>query len=545
MQKKELITIYREGLKLFQNGHTKMALQKLQSLPPIAEIPFYCGIMQLDLGLLNEACKSLEYFIVHNNKATSHNIEISLLELIKLKANLGDLPSALKYIHRLLTNHHTPAVTYLHWIAIAPLIYKWQLSDIVFQGLCNTTFSQAEYHDLDLTLLHLHYLDLPANTIANIHKLWGDLNQTSNYFKNFNQHKSDNTNIHIGYLSPDFRQHSVGLFLKEIISNHSKDFDITLFSLKTYNDELSIWFQKHFKVIDISNLSPKDAALTIYNHQLNILIECAGHTQNNGLEICKLKPAPKIITAWGYPNTTGLKEIDFRLSDTLVDLPDAQNLYSEILIRMPKHIFLPFIPFKKPPNTINLKQQLNIPEDCYIIGSFNNIAKLNPKLIALWNQILQNNPKVHLIISSRNFKLEDTKQRLLKDLSVNINKNRITILPGEKDIMRHRQNIIACEFCLDTYPYNGTTTTCEILAMGVPVLTLQGDTHVKRTSSAFLHSFNLTDCITTTKQQYLSQADLFIKNGTSYLKDKINNHLKTINNKNWTTEFEILLKNLL
>ena len=568
MNKDRLLKKYQKGLGLYKEGKVSEGLAVLQQLPCVSEIPFFRGLMSMELGHFTNALKEFESFILKaeltrckpseqscsmkrmpsgyktSDGAQESHIKHALLQLGRLKSNLGDLEGGLTYLHQLLQLPDPPADAFLHWVSLAPLLHYWEGMDEVITKLPTLQFSPAMAGDLDTALLCLHYTAMKPKSIADFHTLWSK-------FANVTPLKSyllsSEKPYKVGYLSPDFRSHSVGYFLKELLQHHHSHFEITLYSLQKYEDPLALWFQNNTHVVDLSTHTVQEAAQRIHQDKLHLLVECAGHTAGNGLDICRFKPAQTIITAWGYPNTTGLREVDYRLSDSYVDTIESEKLYSEKLIRMPKLPFLPMPSFTKPalPNISALKKQWGIAEDAIIIGSFNALAKLNPRVLSVWNTLLQQNPKAHLIMSSTNLNLVNVQKRVLALLTQNIDPSRVTLLPRENDTALHRQRILACAFCLDPFPYNGTTTTCEILSMGIPVLTLEGPSHVQRTSATIMRSLKATDFITTTEEAYLHKAKDCILHGTQHAQEQLCQAIAQIDNSRWVRELEQLYTQIL
>jgi predicted O-linked N-acetylglucosamine transferase (SPINDLY family) len=237
---------------------------------------------------------------------------------------------------------------------------------------------------------------------------------------------------------------------------------------------------------------------------IDILVDLAGHTCDNRLLVFAHKPAPIQITWLGYPNTTGMPVMDYRFTDEIADPPGpADHYHSERLIRLPRG-FLCYGPPDNAPGVSDLPvRQTNR----LTFGSFNNLPKLNAEVIGLWSQILQGVPNACLLLKSKQFADEQTRQRFVDLFSVQgIAAERVILLPRVSSTGGHLAVYQQVDIGLDPFPYNGTTTTCEALWMGVPVITLRGSRHSGRVGASILTRVGLSDLITDSPEQYVRLA---------------------------------------
>jgi predicted O-linked N-acetylglucosamine transferase (SPINDLY family) len=207
----------------------------------------------------------------------------------------------------------------------------------------------------------------------------------------------------------------------------------------------------------------------------------------------------------GYPATTGLSAMDYRLVDFHTDPPGiSDRLHSEKLIRLPEN-FLCYLPDRESPEIHDTPPAL---EAGYItFGSFNAFSKLSSTTFSIWTAILKNMPNAQLILKSAAL-TDSTARKYAFDNFVagGIEKNRIKLfswLPSTRDHLMFYNNI---DIGLDTSPYNGTTTTCESLWMGVPVITLAGNTHASRVGVSLLSNVGLHELIATSPEEYVAKA---------------------------------------
>lgn len=355
--------------------------------------------------------------------------------------------------------------------------------------------------------------------------------------------------LRVGYISPDFFLHSVSFFFRPLLKGHDK----TLFETFCYADVLRPDamtnelqnYASHWR--NTLGWSDEAVAQRINEDRIDILIDLAGHTAGNRLLVFARKPAP-IQASWlGYPNTTGLTTIDYRISDNIADPQDTTDkFYTEKIVRLP-HSFLCYSPPQEAPPVAPLPAQNN---QHITFGSFNNITKITKEVVATWSAILQQVPNAILILKGIIFSEEESKDRFFKLFTDNgIGKERITLKPLTTSIEEHLATYNEIDIALDPFPYNGTTTTCEALWMGVPVITLGGEVHCARVSSSILHNCDLPELVTHSRDEYISKA-IGLANDTSTLirmRETMREKLTTshlCNAKQFCTDMEDLLQTM-
>ncbi|MDH5301685.1 MAG: tetratricopeptide repeat protein [Gammaproteobacteria bacterium] len=318
--------------------------------------------------------------------------------------------------------------------------------------------------------------------------------------------RDPNKRLRIGYLSGDFREHSVVYFflplfrgLKErrveqfCYSNLRKPDRIT----KMLEHEADGW-------CDTSDMDPEDLSRRIKDDEVDILIDLAGHSASNNLLACAYKPAPIQMTYLGYPDTTGMETIDYRISDGWADVVgDGDKFCSEHLLRV-EGGFLCYQAASECPEVSDLPALKN---GFVTFGSFNNPAKYSDKCIFLWSRVLKAAPGSMLVIKYRGVTDHGLKQRLLERFQrYGISSERITLYGHAGSYEEHMAMYSLVDVALDPIPYNGTTTTCEALWMGVPVVVLEGDRHVSRVGVSLLNSSGLSNWIGATEDEYIQKA---------------------------------------
>lgn len=311
--------------------------------------------------------------------------------------------------------------------------------------------------------------------------------------------------LRIGYVTPDLRAHSVAYFFEPLLAHHDRSrFEIVCYVESGRPDATAerLW-QLPDAVRITGGQSDESVAAMIRDDQIDILVDLAGHTDHNQLPVFARKPAPLQITYLGYPNTTGLRAMDYRITDAWADPPGmTEHLHTEKLVRLDKG-FLCFVPPAESPDI----SPLPATERGYVtFGSFNVLTKITPEILALWAQILTRVPNSRLLIKNRQLTDQTLQQRLLAQFKAHgIGSERID-MQGRTSKEDHMAAYGKVDIALDTYPYNGTTTTCDTLWMGIPVITRAGTSHVSRVGISLLTRVGLSHLIAAADQQYIDHA---------------------------------------
>ncbi len=307
--------------------------------------------------------------------------------------------------------------------------------------------------------------------------------------------------LRVGYVSPDFHKHSVGYFMAPVFSAHKRrQVEVYAYSDNIYRDEATRRMKAHVaQWHSVSGMSDKDLCCLIHGHGIDILVDLAGHTAHNRLPVFARKPAPVQVTYLGYPDTTGLSTIDYRITDAVADPPGSDAFCTETLIRLPNG----FLCYQPPPDAPPVTARSS---DTVVFGSFNNSAKLSLETIALWAEILRRIPGARLCIKSAVFGDDGARKRVLDLFQANgVLPDRITLWTRTDSTAGHLALYNEIDIALDTTPYNGTTTTCEALWMGTPVVTMNGNIHASRVGASLLHRVGLTDLVARDAGEYVEK----------------------------------------
>lgn len=308
--------------------------------------------------------------------------------------------------------------------------------------------------------------------------------------------------MRVGYVSPDLYAHAVAHFIEPILVAHDPSrVEVFCYADLVREDETTARLRGHaHHWRDIHGMADKQVADQIRSDQIDILVDLAGHTARNRLGVFSLKPAPLQISYLGYPNTTGLSTINYRLTDAWADPPgDSDIFHTEALVRLPSG-FLCYRPPVDSPDTASLPAIRN----GYItFGCFNNVAKLTQTAVKLWSEILVAVADSRLVLQSRQLADTAIQRRLYAAFASNgIGPERVSMLGTVRGTRAQLERYHEIDLCFDSFPYNGTTTTCESLWMGVPVITLAGDRHVSRVGVSLLSQLGLNDWIAGSREEY-------------------------------------------
>jgi len=311
--------------------------------------------------------------------------------------------------------------------------------------------------------------------------------------------------LRIGYVSPDFRNHSVNFFFEPVLNGHNKKcFEVYLYSSVIKPDYITERLKTaadHWR--SIVGMNDETVSKMIVKDRIDILVDLAGHTAGNRLLVFGYKPAPSQVSWLGYPNTTGMHTIDYRIVDEITDpVGTGDDLHSEELIGLPNSFFC-FQPTVDSPDVEDVSRKKT---GQITFGSVNNLAKLNKEVLDLWAQILYKIPNSRLLIFGKSFTEKNGRNRFLELFSGNgIEEDRIEMIshvPHLKFLDIHKR----IDIILDPFPYNGHTATCNSLWMGVPMITLRGKSHVARVGASILTNIGLPELIAENKEEYVTKA---------------------------------------
>ncbi|ACD97075.1 Tetratricopeptide TPR_2 repeat protein [Trichlorobacter lovleyi SZ] len=357
-------------------------------------------------------------------------------------------------------------------------------------------------------LFMLHYsANWSAAAIAAEHKNWGQQYFEPVAMKHFANDPDPDRPIRVAYLSPDLKIHAVVFFLQPVLAAHDPA-QVTVYCYSDVKkpDVVTRQLKEQHHVIwrDCSAMDDASVQELLLQDQIDVLVDLAGHTALNRLPLFAGRAAPLQVSWIGYPNSTGLMEMDYRISDAWADPPGVTDpFHTEELIRLPDS-FLCYRPGADFPAVGSLPCQTN---GYVTFGSFSNFKKVTPDILDLWARILAKVPDSHLVFRARGL----SHDRFVRDIAPlflrhQVAPERISVLGHARSVVENLEGYHTIDIALDTFPYHGTTTTCEALCMGVPVVTRAGDSHVSRVGVSLLHSVGLPELIGNSPEEYCSLA---------------------------------------
>lgn len=334
-------------------------------------------------------------------------------------------------------------------------------------------------------LLSLLYLDdVTAEDVFAAHLQWAQKHAASPAPPRREVAVSDRP-MRIGYVSPNFNAHSVAYFFEPLLKAHDRSVvesycyanlrsgDATTQRLRALADG---WRE-------IAGKTDAEVISMIQQDRIDILVDLAGHTSDNRLPVFAQRPAPIQMTWLGYPASTGLQTIDYRIADPIADPPgQAEALHTEKLLRIPGGCWAYLAPASPPIGPFPV-----LTNGFVTFGSFNNLPKVTPRVLETWARILTEVPKSRLLLKASGLGSSLGRENVQRHLfRYGIEPDRVELLNWTPTTEAHLQLYNRVDIALDTFPYNGTTTTCEAMWMGVPVVTFAGSSHVSRVGAALL-----------------------------------------------------------
>jgi predicted O-linked N-acetylglucosamine transferase (SPINDLY family) len=312
--------------------------------------------------------------------------------------------------------------------------------------------------------------------------------------------------LRIAYISSDFRRHPVGFFIEPLLAAHDHaPVHVTAYSCSAEIDEVTHRLRASVdEWRDVAAVSERDLVQQIRSDRIDILIDLAGHTIGHRLLTLAARPAPVQVTYLGYPNTTGLDAIDYRITDAYADPPGmTEALHSEKLLRLSPCAWC----YRPPSDAPDVAPLPALASGRITFGSFNGLPKLSDATVQLWSGVLAAVPQSRLLLKTRNPFDEPTRTLTLQRFARHgVAPDRIELRSGTSAVSGHLAVYGQVDIALDPYPYHGTTTTCEALLMGVPVISLAGKVHASRVGVSLVANVGLLQLIADTPDQYIRTA---------------------------------------
>lgn len=349
-----------------------------------------------------------------------------------------------------------------------------------------------------------HSPQLTPEQVCAEHRVWGERHGRRDHAPvNFANDRDPRRRLRIGYISPDFRAHSVGFFIEPVLKHHNPAaVEVFCYSeLPAHRQDAVTARLKGYAAHWLDTVGLGDPALAerIRQDRIDILIELAGHTHGNRLAALALRAAPIQASYLGYVGTTGLPAMDYRISDVLVDPPGRHaDHYTETLVRLPNHYC--YQPDASLPE-VNALPAVSRGHVTFI--STNSLAKINDEVVRLWADILKSAPTARLAFKAKTLDQPAVRDRLAARFGRHgIGGERLT-MEGWGSPAEYIAFLQAGDIALDPFPFNGGTTTYHCLWMGLPVVTPEGDHYVARMGAAILSTLGLTNLVARTREDYV------------------------------------------
>lgn len=311
--------------------------------------------------------------------------------------------------------------------------------------------------------------------------------------------------LRVGYVSADLREHSVAYFIEAVLAHHDRNaFEVFVYYSHHQDDRVTERLQRlvdHWR--PTAALPEPDFAARVREDRIDVLFDLSGHSAQSRLLAFALKPAPVQFTWIGYPDTTGMSRIDYRIVDSTTDPADADARSVERLVRVDPCFLCYSPPAALPPVA---------PAPCLAsgrvtFGSFNALHKIDVDVLETWTRILRAVPGSRLVMKSSALGSASARTRVLEVFArADIPADRVDLRAWVADPRAHLSTYDEIDIALDTHPYNGTTTICEALWMGVPTVTRLGDRHASRVGASLVRAAGLGDWVATGPEEYVELA---------------------------------------
>lgn len=338
------------------------------------------------------------------------------------------------------------------------------------------------------------------------HQLWVERHVAEALTRRFAHNNDPNPDrkLKIGYVSNDFRRHSVAYFIQPILHFHNRD-EVEVFcysGVKRPDDVTRGIADMTDHWIDIHALDSNRAAERVHDDGVDVLVDLSSHTAD-WLPMFARKPAPVQITYLGCPNPTALPTMDYRISDAIADPTEHDSHYIEKPLRLEPG----FLCFAPPADAPDVQPPPLVKNGFITFGSCNAYAKMNEPALSLWAEILKTVPTARLLLKNKSLGDERTRRRTLEAFSTRgVDAERIDLMGFIPSLRNHLSVYQRIDVALDTFPYNGTTTTCEALWMGVPVISFTGNNHAGRVGASLLNQVGLNSFVGERPKDYLNLA---------------------------------------
>ncbi|HTV48193.1 MAG TPA: tetratricopeptide repeat protein [Phycisphaerae bacterium] len=470
-------------------------LKALKLNPNDAEVRNNLGEALLQTGRFDEAVAELRASIrLKPDLAEAHNnLGNAMMAQMNMEAAINACRRAIEL---------KPTFADAHYNLGIALANSGQLTAAIdaYRAAVRCDPDNSRLHSYLIYTLNFHP-DFDDRSVQEEHKRW-NARHTEELRKFIKPHANDpdpERRLRIGYVSPDFFSHAESFFITPLLETHDhQQFKIYCYSSVTRPDFITDHLRRSADVwYDVHNQSNEKLAEQIRHDQIDILIDLTMHMANNRLLLFAQKPAPVQVTWLAYPGSTGLQTIDYRFSDPYLDPPNTDlSVYSEQTMRLPESFWCYNPLFDGPPRPAQQDGPI-----CF--GSLNHPCKINDRVLDLWSEILKATPHSRLLILTFSIEHQNYIRRYLGDVGIGPERLNFVRRSPRPEYLRLYDRI---DIVLDTFTCNGHTTTMDSLWMGVPVVSLAGNTIVGRGGKSILTNVGLPELVANTSEEYVDIA---------------------------------------
>lgn len=360
----------------------------------------------------------------------------------------------------------------------------------------HSSYLATLHYDPDTTLARLHeaHQEYEARHGARLRGSW----------PRHDNERHPQRPLRLGFLSPQFRRHPVGYFLIRALEHlDRRQCSVVCYSDTTPADDFTARFQAASSLWrEIMGKSDEEVTRQVSEDRIDILFDLAGHTGGNRLLVFARKPAPIQIAWLDYEGTTGLSAMDYLLADRYEVPPEAERWFTEKILRMPDG----FVCYEPPAEAPPVNRLPALARGRVTFGCFNLVGKITPTVAATWARILHRLPDARLMIKYHGLDDPPTRSRFEQLFAGHGIAGERLILEGWSPYAEFLTRYHQVDIALDPFPYTGGLTTCEALWMGVPVVTLPGETFASRHGLSHLSNIGLQETIATDIDDYVELA---------------------------------------
>ena len=471
----------------------------LKQNPNNIELLYISALLYADIGFYTSSISFYERIleIDGNNKD-------ALFDLAAVLFRVGEWKKAMFISDKLIQiDPHYKRIS-MHTANALCLMGKWEDAMVRYKiDISNKKEDVSAWSDM---LLSMNYVDMGReDRFSHYLELYHSLPNPQPMFD------LPTEKINIGYVSSDFRNHAVAYFTKGVLPYHNREkFNPFFYHNSFVEDDITELFKAGGTYKKVANLSDDKLIEQIIKDNIHILVDLNGHTRGNRLGVFARKPAPIQISWLGFLNTIGVPAIEHKIVHP--NMISDGNFYTEKIHKVDGTLF-----YSPPKNCPDVSVEPFIVNGFITYGCFNNPRKIGDKTLAVWDTILtQTENSILKLLSTGDVEFDEiTRQKFSAE-----NRNRIEFC-SERGTIEFMKLISSVDICLDPFPHSGGATTAHSLWMGVPVITLNGETEFQNISSSILSDVSLEDLICESQEDYVYYAVNFGKDRLSKLRSDI------------------------